>query len=141
MKAPGEYPEQGRISTTTHDLPTLAGFFVGRDIEARKSAGLLTEADHQEQWAARHEDIRRIEESLAAAGFAADPLVFLLSTSCTLAIVDQGDLTGEPNQQNLPATTWQHPNWSRKMRVTIENLGPVAEEFRRRIKDSGRSAT
>src|SRR6185503_939460 len=105
LKAPGEYPAQAAVSTTTHDLPTLAGFFAGRDIEARKAAGLIEEADYQIQWEARREDIRRIEESLAATGFPNDPLAFVLSTPCTLAIVNQEDLTGETEQQNLPATT------------------------------------
>jgi len=25
-------------------------------------------------------------------------------------------------QQNLPGTTWQYPNWGRKMRYTLEEL-------------------
>jgi 4-alpha-glucanotransferase len=137
-RAPGEYPAHAAVSTTTHDLPTVAGFFLGRDIEARRSAGLLSEAEYQAQWTARHEDIRRIEESLAAAGFARDPLGFVLSTPCTLAIVNQEDLTGETEQQNLPATTWQHPNWCRKMRVAVEDLGPLARELRRRLEKAGR---
>ena len=40
---PGEYPAHAVVSTTTHDLPTLAGFDSGRDIEARKAAGLIDE--------------------------------------------------------------------------------------------------
>src|SRR5204862_530148 len=35
FKAPAEYPENALTSTTTHDLPTLAGFWTGEDIEAR----------------------------------------------------------------------------------------------------------
>jgi 4-alpha-glucanotransferase len=139
LKAPREYPEQAAVSTTTHDLPTLAGFFTGRDIEARKVAGLIEEAEYQRQWAARREDIVRIRESLAEAGFSGDPLGFVLSTPCTLAIVNQEDLTGETEQQNLPATTWQHPNWTRKMRVPIEDLGPIAEDLRRRLERVGRT--
>jgi len=139
LKSPAEYPAQAAVSTTTHDLPTLAGFFAGRDIEARKAAGLIDEADYQTQWAARREDIRQVEESLAANGFPGDPLGFVLSTPCTLAIVNQEDLTGETEQQNLPATTWQHPNWSRKMRVAIEDLGPVADGLRLRLERSGRN--
>ena len=36
--------------------------------------------------------------------------------------MNQEDLTKEPHQQNLPGTTWQYPNWSRKMRFTVEEL-------------------
>jgi 4-alpha-glucanotransferase len=119
-------------------LPTLAGFFQGRDIEARKAAGLLTPADYDSQWEARRADIGAVEESIAAAGFAHDPLGFVLSTPSVVAIVNQEDLTGEAGQQNLPATTWQHPNWSRKMRVAVEDFGEIVKDLRKRLERSGR---
>lgn len=139
FRMPNEYPAQAVVSTTTHDLPTLRGFFEGRDIEARLVAGLVDEAAYREQWSARHRDIERMKQALAAAGFEHDPLGFVLSTPCALAVVNQEDLTGELNQQNLPASTWQYPNWRRKMRVPIEELAPLADDLARRIRESGRS--
>jgi len=47
-------------------------------------------------------------------------------------------MTGETEQQNLPASTWQHPNWRRKMKVAVEDLGPVAGDLRQRLERSGR---
>ena len=41
FRAPQEYPRDALVSATTHDLPTLAGFWLGRDIDARRDAGLL----------------------------------------------------------------------------------------------------
>jgi 4-alpha-glucanotransferase len=138
FRGPAEYPRHAAVSTSTHDLPTAAGFFEGHDIEARKAAGLIGEPEHQEQWAARHYEIRRLNEALEAAGFAGDPLGLVLATPCALAIVNQEDLTGETGQQNLPASTWQHPNWRRKMRVQVEDLAPVAGELRLKLERSGR---
>jgi 4-alpha-glucanotransferase/(1->4)-alpha-D-glucan 1-alpha-D-glucosylmutase len=48
-----------------------------------------------------------------------------------LLVVNQEDLTKELEQQNLPGTTWQYPNWSRKMRFTIEELRTekIARDF------------
>ncbi len=138
LRTPAEYPAQAAVSTTTHDLPTVAGFPLGRDIEARRAAGLIDEAGYQQQWEARHKDVKELDESLAAAGHPHDPLAFVLSTPCTLAIVNQEDLTGETEQPNLPATTWEHPNWRRKMRVALEDLGPLAEDLKQRLKASGR---
>ena len=138
FRAPGEYPAQAAVSTTTHDLATLAGFFLGRDIEARKAAGLIDEAAYQEQWASRHREIERLNQALDAAGFHGDPLGFVLATPCSLAVVNQEDLTGETGQQNLPASTWQYPNWRRKMKVTVEDLAGIERELARRIATSGR---
>lgn len=136
---PEAYPEQAAVTTTTHDLATLAGFRLGCDIEARRAAALISEAAYQQQWAARRADLEALEAACAAAGFPGDPLGFVLATPCSLAIVNQEDLTGETEQANLPATTWEHPNWRRKMRVAVEELGPVAEELGRRLRASGRA--
>jgi 4-alpha-glucanotransferase len=138
LRAPYEYPPRAAVSTTTHDLPTLAGFFQGRDIEARRAAGLVDDAAYERQWVSRRQDIPRIEESLATAGFPYDAISFVLSTPSSIAIINQEDLTGEMEQPNLPATTWEHPNWRRKMLVAVEDLSPLAADLRVKIERSGR---
>ena len=123
------YPESALVCSTTHDLPTLAGFAPGRDLEARKAAGLADENEFHKQKAHRAGEVRRLEEALQAAGFAGDPLGFLLATPCVLAVINQEDLSGETEQQNLPGSTWQYPNWRRKMRVAVEDVSSLAEKF------------
>jgi 4-alpha-glucanotransferase len=138
FRLPQEYPVQAAVSTTTHDLPTLAGFVQGRDIEARRDAGLVDQAGYEQQWAVRRDEIGRLQDVLQRAGFAGDALGFVLATPCALAIINQEDLTGATEQQNLPASTWQHPNWRRKMKVAVEDLGPIAADLHRRLERSGR---
>ena len=36
-------------------------------------------------------------------------------------------MTKEPAQQNLPGTTAEYPNWSRKMRWSLEDLVQLDE--------------
>ena len=43
---------------------------------------------------------------------------FLAMTPSQLLAINQEDLTKELHQQNLPGSTWQYPNWGRKMRFT-----------------------
>lgn len=117
------------VCSTTHDLPTLAGFPAARDLEARKVAGLADEAEYQQQKAHRAAELQRLENALARAGFEGDPLGFLLSTPCILAVINQEDLSGETEQQNLPGSTWQYPNWRRKMKIPLENIAPLAKQF------------
>ena len=140
MRAPQEYPQHAAVSTTTHDLPTLAGFFAGRDIEARKAAGLVDDGAYQQQWASRKADIEQASHAFADAGHPFDAVGFVLATPTTIAIINQEDLTGETEQQNLPATTWEHPNWRRKMKVSVEDLGPVAHLFGQKLSAAGRRA-
>ncbi len=126
FRPPETYPENALVCSTTHDLPTLAGFAQGRDLEARRAAGLADEAEYERQKAHRTAEVGRLEEALAASGFAGDPLGFLLATPCVLAVINQEDLSGETEQQNLPGSTWQYPNWRHKMKVAVEDLAPFA---------------
>ena len=71
---------------------------------------------------------------------------FLASTPSLLWLINQEDITKEPNQQNLPGTTSEYPNWTRRMRWTIEELRDNREArdciamLRHWVEVSGRSA-
>jgi len=151
FKTYGEYPERALVSSTTHDLPTLAGFWTGEDIEARRRAGMFpNDAMYHRQVHDRAVEKQKVLdllhslELLPAFVPASAALVpemtgelhnavigFLALTPSQLLAVNQEDLTKEVAQQNLPATTWQYPNWSRKMKFTLEELRsePVARDF------------
>lgn len=142
FRTPQEYPRDALVSATTHDLPTLAGFWIGRDIEARRAAGLLPddgayrsmleERAVQKQrmldllhglqllpeWFARN--ARDVPE---LAGELHNAIVgFLASTNSKLMALNQEDLLKETEQQNLPGSTAEYRNWSRKMKCTVEEL-------------------
>src|SRR6266542_3173168 len=59
--SPHQYPKQALVSSTTHDLPTLAGFWISEDIEARRRAGLIhDEESYRAQLANRAADKQKI---------------------------------------------------------------------------------
>ncbi len=151
FRAPREYPEQALVSATTHDLPTLAGFWQGRDIEARRSAGLLPdEATVTGMLADRAREKQRLLDLLVQLDLLPDwfprnagdvpeltgelhnaIVGFLSSTPSKLMVLNQEDLLKETEQQNLPGSTAEYPNWRRKMRCTVEELwsSPEIEAF------------
>ena len=158
------YPHQALVSSTTHDLPTLAGYWVGADIEARRKAGMIDDEVFRGQSASRAQDKQKMLDALENAGLMPEQLSrsasdypeltpelhnaiagFLALTPSQLLAINQEDLTREVDQQNLPGTTWQHPNWQRKMRFTIEQLRSDPEAmaltavFRDWIVKSGRA--
>lgn len=139
FKQPGEYPEQALVCTTTHDLPTIAGFWTGHDIDVRRSVGLiLDEGSYHQQKQQRQTDKVKLLEALYEAKVLEGDVDsnaaelpdkvrkaifdFLRATPSKLFAFTQDDLTGFPEQQNMPGTTWQHPNWRHKMPVSIEDL-------------------
>lgn len=146
LRRPDEYPAQALVSSTTHDLPTLAGFWIGADIEARRAAGTIDDHAFRAQVAARAEEKQKMLDVLFELGLIPPALPrkagaypeltgelhnavvgYLAMTPSWLLAINQEDLTKETAQQNLPGTTWQYPNWSRKMRFTLEQLRSDAE--------------
>ena len=133
FKAASEYPAQALASTTTHDLPTLAGFWSGHDIKVRQSVFHSDEGWVRQQFESRLQEKRRMVEALQLSPGAAEEWVlpdavldavigFLASTPCALFCLNQEDLTRSEEQLNLPGTTSEHPNWRRKMAFSVEEL-------------------
>jgi 4-alpha-glucanotransferase len=139
---PEQYAPHALVSSTTHDLPTLAGYWIHRDIEARRAAGLLPdEASYHRQRQERDADKQRLLNLLHELGLLPEwverdaqripeltgelhnaIIGFLARTPSMLMVLNQEDLTKETEQQNLPASTWQYPNWKRKMKYTCQEL-------------------
>lgn len=143
FKAPDEYPEQALVAASTHDLPPLAGFWTGRDIDWRERLDLFPDpetADRQraEREADRHRLLAALDaEGLLPAGSRADgpfsPALmlaiqqYLARTPARLMMVQIEDLLGQLEQVNLPGTIGQHPNWCRKLAVPIEAWSELPE--------------
>jgi 4-alpha-glucanotransferase len=144
FKSPGEYPAQALAASTTHDLATIAGFWISNDIEARLNAGTIDRKAYEAQLLDRARDKQSLLDALFAAdllpagyGWRADEIPeltaelhyaiigFLANTPSVLWLVNQEDMTKEPAQQNLPGTTSEYPNWSRKMRWSLADLGSL----------------
>ncbi len=147
FRAPQEYPRDALVSATTHDLPTLAGFWTGRDIDARREAGLLPdEAAYQNMRSDRAREKQKLldllwELKLLPDWFSRDAaqipelvgelhnaiVGFLASTPSKLMVLNQEDLLKQAEQQNLPGSTIEYPNWRRKMKCTVEELWTSGE--------------
>jgi 4-alpha-glucanotransferase len=164
LKEPESYPPYALASVSTHDLPTLAGFWTGEDVSLRNSLGMFPSEDQfhaalQKRGREKEEILRR----LVASGFLAKEAVndptfhaglgdelhsgiigFLLSTPAKLVVISQEDLFRDSRQQNVPGTVTEHPNWSTKMNYTLEELwqNPEVEKcvkvFRHWISNTGR---
>src|SRR5437016_6192848 len=52
---------------------------------------------------------------------------YLASTPAKLLALNQEDLLKEVEQQNLPGSTAEYPNWRRKMKCTLEELDQSPE--------------
>jgi len=135
FRAPRDWSAQALATTTTHDLPTVAGWWRGTDLRWRADQGLLAEGESLESvQAERGQDRARLWEDLGRAGIAnrGDPvpqeppvtevLDFVAATAAPLLVVPLEDMLAQEEQPNLPGTVETHPNWRRRMPLPVESL-------------------
>jgi len=125
---PERYSDAAVATTSTHDLPTLAGWWLERDIDWRARIGHLRDGEaearaerardraalwrllHAQGLAASAEPPRRLDGAAAAA------IATLLARSpAPLLLLPLEDLLLAEEQPNLPGTVAEHPNWRRRL--------------------------
>ncbi|MCC6831749.1 MAG: 4-alpha-glucanotransferase [Thermoleophilia bacterium] len=128
-----EYPRTAMAATTTHDLPTVAGFFSGEDIGHLQAIGANAPELLRRIADAQPAERQRLRERLDAEGiegaWSDDPeelttaLHTLLSrTPSMLACASLDDVAGAVMRANVPGTVDQHDNWRIPLPVTLEEL-------------------
>jgi 4-alpha-glucanotransferase len=141
------YPQEACACISTHDLPTLAGWWRGVEIDARERLELVDAESGTRLRVERERDRRLLLSVLAEAGLWPSGLeraaagdeppaqlpaegvaaahVFLARTPSRLVAVQLEDLTGVIDQANLPGTIDEYPNWRRKLPVDLEEIAEL----------------
>jgi 4-alpha-glucanotransferase len=142
MKSPGDFPVQSLAVATTHDLPTLAGFWSGEDLRVRAGLGAFTDdAARQQTWEERQRDKAGILSALKREGLLPNGMtedlatapamttdlcraihLYLARTPSYIMLANLEDGLGELSQTNLPGTVDSHPNWTRKYAVRLDEI-------------------
>lgn len=142
---PGAYPPLAAASAATHDLATLTGFWLGRDIAWRQDLALYPEPAAEAADIADRQTARwQLLEAMAREGLIAwerfgeflppggEPvytaelgeaiLAFLARSRARLMLVQLEDVVGEVEQANLPGTSDAHPNWRRRLSAPLDAI-------------------
>jgi 4-alpha-glucanotransferase len=144
FKAPADWDHDVAATTTTHDLPTVTGWWVGEDIVWRAKIGqTAARADGRNPveiaQVERGEDRKLLWSAFQEAGVAApdvnvpadispqtapvdEALAFVASTPAPLAIYPLEDLLALAEMPNLPGSIDEHPNWRRRLAVPVSEL-------------------
>jgi (1->4)-alpha-D-glucan 1-alpha-D-glucosylmutase len=143
FRSPEEYPRQALVAVSTHDLPTLAGFWAGTDLALREQLQLFPDrARYEQHLVGRAEDRTRLLLALERAGvlpaegaaalttlaemsseLAVAVHVYLARTPCCCMLVQLEDLLGQVEQVNLPGSVNEYPNWRRRLALELEHWG------------------
>jgi (1->4)-alpha-D-glucan 1-alpha-D-glucosylmutase len=148
FKSPEAYPRLALATGTTHDLPSLPGWSIGRDIDTRERIGLIVPKIALQAHAERRLDVSRLLEALLRRGqldpeafqrlhAAIDalstepasyaPLIsaayrYLAATPSRLILVPLDDALCTFDQVNLPGTFNEYPNWRRKLAPGLDGI-------------------
>ena len=140
-------PEGVVASANTHDMPSFAGFWQGKDIDDQVDLGLVKPSEEEATRARRAEMLRTLvrfyekngllqgNEEARAVTDAELPrldviramLEFLGRSPAKIALVNLEDLWQELNQQNVPGTCEERRNWQHKARYTLEEFSRLDE--------------
>ncbi|GIX40891.1 MAG: hypothetical protein KatS3mg129_0624 [Leptospiraceae bacterium] len=136
---PKFYSLNSVATINTHDLPTLAGYWIGKDIEEKLKIGIYTEEEAKKQYEIRNKERQKFiellhqkeyfkeKESITEDSIYDDEIAYyfykLLSESPSkILLASIYDMLGESDQPNLPGTTKEYPNWQIRLSVPIEEI-------------------
>lgn len=141
FKPPQDYEAHSLAMLTNHDVPTLASWWRGSDLQLRQSLNLLEDgADYEAvlvsrdrekvqllEWLARLQLVQRetFADRLAAPltnELASAILHGVSQCSSQIFVVQLEDLELLDEPVNVPGTSYQYPNWQRKLAVPLEML-------------------
>jgi 4-alpha-glucanotransferase len=145
--APADYVRHALATVTTHDLPTLHGWWSGHDIDIWEKLGFhadpevtaLARSDRAEArerllralraeglWTATDDAVPGYSEELSVAVH-----LFLARSRAALVTVQIEDIIGMLEPVNVPGTSSEYSNWTR--RVTADSAAIFARPQTRKL--------
>ena len=141
---PELYPAQSMVTVSTHDLPTLAGWWTGKDLEWRQKLQLYPNEDMGQQERNSRikdrqllidalDDLNVIDSSKAPVQAPATMnreltlgvQKYMAKAPSHIQLIPLEDVLEVVEQVNIPGTIDEHPNWLQRLPVTIEEFDQI----------------
>jgi 4-alpha-glucanotransferase len=139
FKPPSAYLKDALATVTTHDLPTLRGWWEEHDLHLRDRLDLYPSEEFKQQaHTVRQSERRNLMQALVDAKLwywqPHEPLpeysaalsraihAFLGLSNANIALIQIEDLIGMTDPVNVPGTHTEHPNWQRKVTLNTADI-------------------
>lgn len=143
---PSDYFHLAVAQSSTHDQPTIYGWWVGQDIETFNDCNLyINQEQYEETIAKRVKERHNLLDAMEKEGVwpkdtpveRTDAIMsgkeiplgllravthFLAKTPSAIVLVRLTDVLKETHMVNVPGTDREYPNWRLKLKVNIEDL-------------------
>jgi 4-alpha-glucanotransferase len=139
--SPSHYPEQSMATLTTHDMPTLIGYWHCDDLNLGREVGLYPDEDVlQALFDIRHQNKQHILDTLHGHGAISDDISrdvnqvgmsrglnygmqkHMATGSSALLSLQLEDWLEMDKPVNIPGTFHEYPNWKRKLTDNLEDI-------------------
>jgi 4-alpha-glucanotransferase len=122
FRAPEAYRAEALATFNTHDLATFAGWATDHDLRVKRGIGIDPGESEPDRDRARAALLQAL--GIADAADADFPAVaaYLARSPSRLVVVAMEDVLGLLDQPNIPGTVHEHPNWRRRLPITLEAL-------------------
>lgn len=138
--SPRDYVEQAMSALSTHDMPTIEGWWSHDDLTLGKQLGLYNDDNVYQIGEARYNDQTRILDSIHWHGVVSENVprdgrncpmskelrdglqIHMCLGNCALFSTQIEDWLGMKKPVNVPGTSNEYPNWRRKLSRTINEI-------------------
>lgn len=139
--SPSHYPVQSMCTLTTHDMPTLSGFWHCDDFELGRELGVYPDPDTlNDLYSERHENKQKILDTLHGHQSLPEHIsrdinfvgmstelnysmqTHMASGSSALLSLQLEDWLQMDKPVNIPGTFKEYPNWKRKLSRNLEDI-------------------
>jgi 4-alpha-glucanotransferase len=121
-KEAGDYPELAMAAVTTHDLPTIAGLWSGRDLEIQQELGLEPNVDGWRKIRTRLGEFAGVHPEADVADVIAGAHEALARAPSLLVSGTLDDAIGVVERPNVPGTMTEWPNWCLALPMPLEEI-------------------
>ncbi|SDS08574.1 4-alpha-glucanotransferase [Halopseudomonas sabulinigri] len=139
---PNQWPTNALATTTTHDLPTINGWFQGNDISWRHRLGQRSDSEARTDMQHRNCERNALSKALKIAGHCTADITspenqleacigFIGCSPAPLVMLPLEDAMGIGEQPNLPGPPGGHPNWRRRWSESAEHMLDIPTVQRR----------
>ncbi|MFT4654075.1 MAG: 4-alpha-glucanotransferase [Kangiellaceae bacterium] len=160
--SPSHYPVQSMATLTTHDMPTLSGFWHCDDLALGKEVGLYPDPEMLSSlYNIRHENKQQILNTLHGHGSISHAIsddvhnvgmtrelnfgmqLHMAAGSSALLSLQLEDWLQMDKPVNIPGTYSEYPNWRRKLSLTLEDIfiKPEVRELTKQLSERRKGAS
>jgi 4-alpha-glucanotransferase len=134
--APAEWPAEAMAAITTHDLPTVAGLWTGKDVDEQRECGMGTDEELERGRTSLLGRLPKLPDGAPVDEAVEQAHRRLAEAPSRLLSATLDDAVGESRRPNMPGTT-DRPNWSLPLPVPVEDLPahPLLQTVARTLAD------